>query len=105
MASTRSFDETKRARAMSDPAFHDALLTEAVHQFLDNGVSTGKLLLSDYVEAAIGFERLARVHGIATERLRHVLEPDVDTDAGELLGILATIQKTAGLRLIVGIGR
>ena len=105
MASTRKFDETKRARAIKDPAFRDALLTEAVHQFLGNDLPTGKLLLSDYVEAAIGFKRLAPDHGVAVERLKHVLEPDVDTDAGDLLGILATIQKAAGLRLSVGIGR
>jgi DNA-binding phage protein len=105
MASTRSFDETKRARAIGDPAFRDALLTEAVTQFLDNDLPAAKVLLGDYVDAAIGFERLAREHGIATERLRHVLEPDVDTDAGELLGILAAVQKAAGLRLTVAIER
>lgn len=105
MGSIRRFDETKRARATSDPMFRDALLTEAVTQFLGNDLPTGKMLLGDYIEAGFGFERLAQEHGIATERLRHVLEPDVDTDAGELLGILATIQKAAGLRLSVAISR
>lgn len=105
MVSTRSFDETKRARAISDPAFRDTLLTEAVAQVLGNDLPTGKVLLSDYVDAAIGFERLARDHGVAVERLKQVLEPDVDTDAGELLGIIATIQTAAGLRLSVAISR
>lgn len=81
------------------------MLTEAVRQPLGKDLHAGKALLGDYVEAANGFEHLARLHGIAIKRPRHVLEPDVDTDAGELLGILTAIQKTTEISLTVGTGR
>ena len=45
MALTRSFKDTVKARAERDPAFRDALLTEAVDQFLAGDLETGKAVL------------------------------------------------------------
>ncbi len=45
MALTRSVKDTIEARAERDPAFRNALLTEAVEQFLAGDVETGKALL------------------------------------------------------------
>src|SRR3954447_9091778 len=49
MALTRSFKETVKARAERDPAFRDALLTEAVDQFLAGDLNTGKGGLGGYI--------------------------------------------------------
>jgi putative addiction module killer protein len=42
MVLTHSFKETVKARAERDPVFRDALLTEAVDQFLAGDLDTGK---------------------------------------------------------------
>ena len=58
MALTRDFKETVRERLQRDPAFREALLTEAVGCLLSSDVEAGKSLLRDYVNATIGFGEL-----------------------------------------------
>lgn len=69
MALTRSFKDTVKARAERDSAFRDALLTEAVDQFLAGDLETGKAVLRDYINATIGFERLAEQTGSSSKSL------------------------------------
>jgi hypothetical protein len=45
MALTREFKKTVKARAERDPAFREALLTEAIEQLLAGDVETGKAVL------------------------------------------------------------
>ena len=59
MPLTREFSETVRARAESDTEFRVGLLREAVEALLNDDHETGKLLLRDYVSAAVGLETLA----------------------------------------------
>ena len=63
MALTRSFKETVHARAQRDPAFRDALLLEGIEVLLSGEVDTGKAILRDYINATVGFGRLAEVTG------------------------------------------
>jgi hypothetical protein len=63
MALTRDFKETVKARAERDPAFREALLIEATEQLLAGDLETGKAVLRDYINATVGFERLARATG------------------------------------------
>ena len=58
MPLTRDFKVTVRERLQRDPAFREALLTEAVDCLLSSDVETGKSLLRDYVNATIGFGEL-----------------------------------------------
>ena len=51
MALPRDFKVTVRERLQRDPAFREALLTEAVDCLLSSDVETGKSLLRDYVNA------------------------------------------------------
>ena len=59
MPLTREFSETVRARAEIDTEFRVGLLREAVEALLNDDHETGKLLLRDYVSAAVGLETLA----------------------------------------------
>ena len=59
MALAREFSETVRARAESDPEFRVGLLREAVEAMLNDDHETAKLLLGDYVSAAMGIETSA----------------------------------------------
>ena len=105
MTLTRSFRETVKARAESDPAFREALLTEAVDQFLAGELDTGKAVLRDYINATIGFERLAMETGSSSKSLMRMLSPTGNPTASNLFAVLTTVQKAAGLKLAVAAGR
>lgn len=57
MVLTRAVKETVKARAARDPAFRVALLEEALDALVNADMETGKVLLRDYVDATLGFER------------------------------------------------
>lgn len=84
MALTRSFKETVKARAERDSAFRDALLTEAVDQLLAGDIETGKAVLRDYINATIGFERLAQETGTSSKSLMRMLGPTGNPTATNL---------------------
>ncbi|MFF8801093.1 MULTISPECIES: DNA-binding protein [unclassified Methylobacterium] len=105
MALTRSFKDTVKARAERDPAFRDALLTEAVDQLLAGDIETGKAVLRDYINATIGFERLAEETGTSSKSLMRMLGPTGNPTATNLFSVLRTVQKTSGIQLSVAIDR
>ncbi|CAO4152640.1 transcriptional regulator [Methylorubrum populi] len=105
MALTRSFKETVKARAERDSAFRDALLTEAVDQLLAGDIETGKAVLRDYINATIGFERLAQETGTSSKSLMRMLGPTGNPTATNLFGVLRTVQKASGVQLSVAVGR
>ncbi|MCJ2114867.1 transcriptional regulator [Methylobacterium sp. WL30] len=105
MPLTRSFKDTVKARAARDPAFREALLTEAVESFLAGEIDVGKTVLRDYIHATIGFERLATETGSSTKSLMRMLSAAGNPTASNLFSILGTVQKEAGLRLTVTAGR
>lgn len=105
MALTRSFKDTVKARAERDPAFRDALLTEAVDQFLAGDLETGKAVLRDYINATIGFERLAEETGSSSKSLMRMLSPTGNPTASNLFSVLSTVQKAAGVHLAVAASR
>ena len=59
MALTRDFKATVLERVQSDPIFAQALLDEAATLFLNGEPETARLILSDLVNAEMGFEQLA----------------------------------------------
>lgn len=105
MTLTRSFRETIKARADRDPAFREALLTEAVDLFLSGDMATGKIVLRDYINATIGFERLAAETGASSKSLMRMLGPGGNPTASNLFAILGTIQRDAGVQLAVSATR
>jgi DNA-binding phage protein len=105
MALTRSFRETVKARAEREPAFRDALLTAAVDQFLAGDVETGKAVLRDYINATIGFERLAAETGSSSKSLMRMLGPTGNPTASNLFGLICTVQRAAGVHLAVAATR
>jgi len=75
MPLTREFKDTVKARAERDPAFREALLTEAVEQLLAGKLEDGKAVLRDYINATIGFEKLAKATGTPSKSLMRMLGP------------------------------
>ncbi len=91
------------ARVEREPAFRDALLTEAIEQFLAGDIAVGKSILRDYINATIGFERLAAEMGKPPKSLMRMLGPTGNPTASNLFAVLRKVQETAGLHFAVAV--
>jgi DNA-binding phage protein len=105
MGLTRSFKETVKSRAERDAAFREALLTEAVELLLAGDVATGKALLRDYINATVGFEKLAAETGTPPKSLMRMLSPRGNPRANNLFTVISQLQKASGIQLAVAAER
>ena len=105
MALTRDFKETIQARARRDAEFRENLLKEAVDSLLSGDVETGKTVLRDYINATVGFDKLATVTKKSPKSLMRMLSPNGNPQARNLFEIVAYLQKKEGLHLKVGSAR
>ncbi len=101
MPLTRSFNDLIKSRVEADPAFRRALLQEAVQTMLDGDVATAKSVLRDYINATIGFERLAAATGTPAKSLMRMFGRQGNPTAENLLGVISVLQKQTGVRLEV----
>jgi hypothetical protein len=101
MPLTRDFKETIRERARRDAAFREALLKEAVDALLSGDVETGKIVLRDYINATVGFDKLATVTKKSPKSLMRMLGPKGNPQARNFFEIVAYLQKKEGLCLKV----
>lgn len=101
MALTREFRETFQARAVRDPAFRRALLAEGVECLLAGDLQAGRLLLRDYVNATIGFEKLGEMAGKSPKSLMRMLGPRGNPRARNLLELLSVLQDHEGVHFDV----
>jgi DNA-binding phage protein len=105
MPLTRSFKEIVKERVARDPKFRAALLTEAVEQMLSGDLGVGKAVLRDYINATVGFERLARETGTPAKSLMRMFGPKGNPRADNLFAVISRLQKASGIRLEVAAGR
>ena len=70
-------------------------------QFLAGDTATGKAVLRDYINATIGFERLAVETGSSSKSLMRMLSPTGNPRAENLFAILRTVQHASGVHLAV----
>jgi len=101
MALTKSFKETVKARAERDPAFREALFIEAVEQMLAGDVEIGKAVLRDYINATVGFERLAAETGTPPKSLMRMFGPKGNPRASNLFAVISRLQKASGVHLAI----
>lgn len=101
MPLTRSFKDTVKARAERDAAFRDALLTEGVDALLSGDIDTGKAVLRDYINATIGFDKLAEETGTPAKSLMRMLGPRGNPNARNLFSVLHRLQSASGVSLRV----
>ena len=98
MALTTDFRETVQARAMRDPRFREGLLSEAMEGLLSGDVGLGKELLRDYINATVGFPKLAARTGIHVKTLHRMFGPRGNPTARNLFEIVAYLQRAEGVR-------
>jgi DNA-binding phage protein len=103
MPLTHSFNDLIKSRVEADPEFRQALLQEAVQTMLDGDVATAKSVLRDYINATIGFERLAQATGTPAKSLMRMFGRQGNPTAENLLGVIGVLQKQTGVRLEVAV--
>jgi DNA-binding phage protein len=101
MPLTHSFDATVRERAARDPEFRAALFGEAVSALLDGDLETARLVLRAYINATVGFERLAKATGTPVKSLMRMFGPKGNPTADNLSSVISVLQKKTGVRLEV----
>lgn len=97
MVLTRDFKETIQARAQRDPAFRRGLFQEAIEAFLSNDTATGKLLLRDYVNATVGFEKLGAELDKSPKSLMRMLSTQGNPRADNLFAVVGHLRKQEGV--------
>jgi len=93
MAITRNFKETVQARALRDPEFREGMLRESIECMLAGDLKTGKALLRDYINAIIGFEKLAQLTRKDPKSLMRMLSPDGNPTASNLFDVIYVLEK------------
>lgn len=101
MALTRDFRKTVQARVKRDAAYREGLLAEAVESLLAGELKLGKELLRDYINAAVGFPKLAAHTNIHPKTLHQMLGPKGNPTSSNLLEIVAYLQEAEGVRFEV----
>ena len=102
MALTRDFRKTLLERAKLDPDFRQAMLKEGLDAMLAGDVATGKAVLRDYINAAVGFGPLAEATNIPTKSLMRMFGPKGNPRADNLFQIIHHLQAHEGIHLWVG---
>ena len=98
MPLTRNFKATIKARADRDPAFRLGLLfQEALDAFLSGDIGTGKVLLRDYMNATVGFERLAKDLEKNPKSLMRMLSNQGNPRADNLFAVMAHLKSREGI--------
>jgi DNA-binding phage protein len=101
MALTRDFRETVQADVKRDPVFRRGLLSDALESLLSGEVALGKELLRDYINAAVGFPKLAAHTKIHVKTLHQMFGPNGNPTARNLFDIVAYLQHAEGVRFEV----
>ena len=101
MALTREFRATLLERAQKDADFRKAMLKEGVDTLLSGDVETGKAILRDYINAAVGFGQLSEATNIPAKSLMRMFGPKGNPRAGNLFQIIKHLQVREGIHLEV----
>jgi DNA-binding phage protein len=101
MAITREFRATLLERAQTDAEFRRAMLKEGVDALLAGDLETGKAILRDYINMAVGFGPLAEATHIPAKSLMRMLGPKGNPRADNLFQIIHHLQAHEGIHLEV----
>jgi len=93
MTITRNFKETVQSRALRDPKFREGILRESIECMLAGDLKTGKALLRDYINAIIGFEKLAKLTKKDPKSLMRMLSPTGNPTASNLFDVICALEK------------
>ena len=93
---TRDSTRTVIERVQRDPEFARTLLDEAATLFLNGEATTARLLLSDLVNATLGFEGLARETAKPAKSLHRMLSEAGNPSMDNLAAIFSAVRRRLG---------
>lgn len=103
MALTKDFKATVMSRAHHDKAFCNAMLTDAINEFLTGDLDLGKAILRDYINATISFEILSVMLEKNPKSLMRMLGPKGNPTSKALFDIFHAIQIAQKKKVYVSI--
>ena len=101
MALTTDFRETVQADIRRDPDFRRGMLSEALESLLSGEVELAKEILRDYINATVGFPKLAAATKIHVKTIHQMFGPKGNPTASRLFDIVAYLQEAEGVRFEV----
>ena len=101
MPLTVSFKEIVQDRVKRDRGFRRELLREAVECMVSGDMETAKIVLRDYINATVGFEKLGAATNKSPKSLMRMFGPRGNPQARNLFDVVAYLQKQEGVRLEV----
>jgi hypothetical protein len=101
MTITREFRATLLERARKDAEFRRAMLKEGIDALLAGDLETGKAMLRDYINMAVGFGPLPEATHIPAKSLMRMLGPKGNPRADNLFQIIHHLQAHDGIHLEV----
>ena len=101
MTLTREFRTTLLDRARRDADFRRAILKEGIDILLAGDINTGKAILRDYINAAVGFGELADATNIPAKSLMRMFGPKGNPRADNLFQVIHFLQDREGIHLEV----
>jgi len=101
MALARSCKQTVAERAQRDPAFAQALLSEAATLYLNGEPEAARVILRDLVNATVGFEELSRETAKPSKSLHRMLSASGNPSMDNLAAICAVIRTRLGVDIQV----
>lgn len=99
MTLTRDFRATLQERAQQDSAFRQAMLRESVELMLAGDLETGRAILRDYINAAVGFGELAEATQIPAKSLMRMFGKKGNPRANNLFQVIQHLQTREGVHL------
>jgi DNA-binding phage protein len=105
MGLTEEFKDTIAARLRRDARFRQELLREAVECVLRGDPQTGKAVLRDYVNAAVGFQSLEKKTQIPAKSLMRMLGPSGSPSVANFSNILSALQESEGVNFKLSLKR
>lgn len=105
MPLTRDFKETVKRRAERDPEFRIGLLQDAIEALFNNDLDTGKVMLRAYVNATIGFNKLAADLGKEPKTLMQMLSSKGNPGTQSLFSIIGYLKQMEGVEFKLTVGK
>jgi DNA-binding phage protein len=99
MVLTKQFQETVKVRAQRDLKFRQAMLVEAVNNFLAGDVGLAKHILRNYINATESFTRVAKALEKNPKSIQRMLGPQGNPSTQSLFQIIVFLQKKEGIHL------
>lgn len=101
MSLRRTFRKAVRARAVRDPAFRSSLLESGFDALLAGDLAAFRSSLRTYVNATLGFARLAERTGIPEKSLMRMLGPQGNPRAVHLATLFGAVSEHEGVAISV----